>query len=104
MIDVDKTIEATLKTGKVSIGMKQALHAIKTGRARLLIIASNCPARLSGEAQRHAELSNIPRYVYPGSGLDLAAACGKPFSISMLVVRDPGESDVLRLVEGGDVQ
>ncbi|MFQ6095555.1 MAG: 50S ribosomal protein L30e [Candidatus Bathyarchaeia archaeon] len=104
MIDVDKTIKTALNTGKVSIGVEQTLDATKTGRARLLIIASNCPERFREEAQYYAELSNVPWYVYPGSGLDLGVACGKPFGICLMVVRDPGDSDVLRLVEREDVK
>jgi hypothetical protein len=31
--------------------------------------------------------------------LDLAAVCGKPFNVSALSIREPGDSDILKLVE-----
>jgi large subunit ribosomal protein L30e len=32
---------------------------------------------------------------YPGMGVDLGVACGKPFSISALAVLEPGDSEIL---------
>jgi hypothetical protein len=31
--------------------------------------------------------------------LDLAAVCGKPFTISALSIREPGDSEILELTE-----
>jgi hypothetical protein len=31
--------------------------------------------------------------------MDLAAACGKPFTVSALSIREPGDSEILKLTE-----
>jgi large subunit ribosomal protein L30e len=36
---------------------------------------------------------------YRGTSLDLAAVCGKPFSVSALSIREPGDSEILKLME-----
>jgi ribosomal protein L30E len=36
---------------------------------------------------------------YEGSALDLAAVCGKPFSITALSIREPGDSEILKVME-----
>jgi large subunit ribosomal protein L30e len=37
--------------------------------------------------------------IYEGTSLDLGALCGKPFGVSAFVVREPGDSDIMTLVE-----
>jgi len=37
--------------------------------------------------------------VFQGSSLDLGALCERPFPVSAMVVREPGDSEVLKLVE-----
>ena len=41
-IDVNKQIQMAVRTGKVALGVKEALTA-KFAKAKLLILASNCP-------------------------------------------------------------
>lgn len=43
MIDIDKAISLAVKTGKVSFGANMALQNAKTGKAKMIILASNCP-------------------------------------------------------------
>ena len=43
MIDIDKAIAAAVKTGKVSFGTNAALQSAKTGKAKMFILAANCP-------------------------------------------------------------
>jgi large subunit ribosomal protein L30e len=42
--------------------------------------------------------------VYKGSSLDLAAVCGKPFTVSALSIREPGDSEVLKLTETAELE
>jgi ribosomal protein L30E len=41
--------------------------------------------------------------VYRGSSLDLAATCGKPFIVSALSIREPGDSEILKLTETAEL-
>ena len=99
MIDVDKALKILVKTGKVFFGSNQAISKTQSGKAKLLIVASNCPSKVQDKLQKDAQLSNIPIITYSGSGLDLGVACGKPFSVSVLTVRVVGESDILKVLE-----
>jgi large subunit ribosomal protein L30e len=42
--------------------------------------------------------------VYKGTSTDLAMVCGKPFIISALTIRDPGDSDILKLVKATETE
>jgi len=99
MIDVDKAIATAVKTGKVSFGANSAIQNAKTGRAKLIILAANCPEAIREDVEYYSKLSNVFLLTYKGSSLDLAALCGKPFTISALSIREPGDSEILSLTE-----
>jgi large subunit ribosomal protein L30e len=99
MIDIDKAVSTAVKTGKVSFGANSAVQNAQTGKAKLIILAANCPKEVRDDVERYSKLSNLPVITYKGSSLDLAAACGRPFSISALSIREPGDSEILKLME-----
>ena len=98
-MDVNKQIRMAVKTGKVDFGSKTALSSATLGRAKLLILAKNCPQEYRDNIVYDAEHSEIPIYVFQGSSLDLGALCEKPFPVASMVVREPGDSEVLKLAE-----
>ena len=83
-----------MSTGEVRIGLRETRKALADGKARLVIVSSNLPDE---------ELKNLKRdakagfYTFRGTNMDLGFACGKPFSIAVLSVIKPGESDILAL-------
>ena len=99
MVDLEKALRNAVDTGKAYFGYKQALTSAKSGRAELFIIASNCPAKNREELIYWANLSNIKIHLYKGNSKDLGMACGKPFSITNVTIRDAGKSDILKLVD-----
>jgi large subunit ribosomal protein L30e len=99
VIDVDKAIASVVKTGKVSFGADSATQNAKTGKAKMIVIAANCPKNIRDSIEYYSKLSAVPLLVYKGSALDLAAICGKPFTVSALSIREPGDSEILKLTE-----
>jgi large subunit ribosomal protein L30e len=99
MIDVNKAIATTAKTGKIQIGASSALKSIKAKKARLIIVASNCPNSIREDVEYYCKLSEIPVSFYNGSSSDLGAVCGKPFEVSVLTVREEGDSNILKITE-----
>lgn len=104
MIDVDKAILSAVKTGKVSLGAASALQNAQTGKAKLIIVATNCPKTVREDMEYYSKLSKVPLVTYKGSSLDLAAVCGKPFSVSAVSIREPGDSEILKLIETGETE
>jgi large subunit ribosomal protein L30e len=99
VIDVDKAIATAVKTGKVSFGGGSAVQNAKTGRTKMIVMASNCPRNIREDIEYYSKLSKVPFMRYKGSALDLAAVCGKPFTVSALSIREPGDSEILKLTE-----
>jgi len=101
--ELNRSIAIAVKTGKVLFGSNSTIKSIMSGRARLVVIASNCPKDIREKIEYYCKLSEIPLVVYPGTSLDLGSACGKPFLVSALTIRDPGDSDILKFTGGGNV-
>jgi large subunit ribosomal protein L30e len=99
MIDVNKAIASTVKTGKIQFGAKSALDSARTKKAKLIIIASNCPINFREEIELYCKLSQIPLSIYKGTSFDLGAVCGKPFEVSALTIKEPGDSNILKIME-----
>ncbi len=98
MIDIDKAITTAVKTGKVSFGANSAIKNAKTGKVKLIILTSNCPRKVREDVEYYCKLSKVPLVIYKGSSIDLAALCSKPFLVSAVSIREPGDSEVLEFI------
>ncbi len=87
--DLSKVLRSALLTGKVLVGTRQTLNAVKNGKAQAVVVSSGCSGQIMNE------IKGVPVIKYPGLGVDLGVACGKPFSIAALAVIEPGESEIL---------
>ncbi len=99
MIDIDKALASAAKTGKVSFGTNSALLNAKTGKAKMIVLAANCPQNIKDEIEYYGKLSKVPVMTYKGASMDLANVCQKMFIISALSIREPGDSEILKAVE-----
>jgi large subunit ribosomal protein L30e len=99
MIDVDKAIATAVKTGKVSFGSNTALQNAKTGKAKMIVLAANCPKDIKEQVEYYGRISKVPIMTYKGTSIDLAAVCNKLFIISALSIRETGDSEILKLTE-----
>ena len=104
MIDIDKAIAAVVKTGKVSFGANSALQNAKTGKAKMIILAANCPKNIKEQVEYYGKISNVPVLMYKGASMDLAAVCNKLFIISALSIRETGDSEILKAIEINETQ
>jgi large subunit ribosomal protein L30e len=104
MIDVNKAIASAVKTGKVSFGANAALQNAKSGKAKLIILAANCPKSIKDEIEYNCKLSNVPVMMFRGASMDLATVCNKPFVISALSIRETGDSDILKVKESSEME
>jgi len=87
MIDVARALKVAVDTGEVRFGARVVRLAAKAGKARLVVVAANCPEDLSGIGAKV--------FPFPGTNAELGTACGKPFSVSALAIIDPGDSNIL---------
>src|SRR4030043_1431127 len=104
MIDIDKAIATAVKTGKVSFGSNAALQNAKTGKAKMIILAANCPKDIKEQVEYYGKISKVPVLMYKGASMDLAAVCNKLFIISALSIRETGDSEILKAMESSEMK
>lgn len=98
-MDIERGIRVAVDTGKVILGSNKTIQAIKLGNGELVILAANAPKTLKDDVETYARLSDIPVYTFEGSSVELGSICGKPFTVTTLIVQEPGDSNILELKE-----
>lgn len=102
-----------MKSGKFSLGVKSTLKTLRSGKAKLVIIAANCPPLRRSEIEYYAMLGRTAVHHYSGSthafalcptymylyifllgNIDLGTACGRFFRVGVLSITDAGDSDI----------
>lgn len=94
MINIDRALRSSIRTGKVVLGSNLTVEAGVGGQAKLVINAIDCPE----EVARELKEVDVPVYNYSGRGKDLGSACGKPFSVAVLAIIEPGDSEIMALL------
>jgi len=89
-MDVESALRRILKTGKTEFGSKKALGYVEQGKAKAVVVASNCPKGIKDDILHYAKLSETPVVNFEGTAMQLGEVCGKPFLISVLTVLDSG--------------
>jgi large subunit ribosomal protein L30e len=93
MINVDRALRSSIRTGNVMLGSNRTVEAGLDGKAKLIVFALDCPE----DVRMKLETLDLPVYSYQGKGKDLGSACGKPFSVAALAVIEPGDSEIMAL-------
>ncbi|CEJ60149.1 60S ribosomal protein [Penicillium cataractarum] len=84
-----------MKSGKVTMGSKSTMKTLRSGKAKLVLIAGNCPPLRKSELEYYAMLAKVPVHHFNGNNIELGTACGKLFRCSTMAVLDAGDSDIL---------
>lgn len=96
---INSKLALVMKSGKYSLGYKSVLKNLRQARAKLIIIASNCPPLRRSEIEYYSMLSRTTVHHYSGNNIDLGTACGKYFRVGCLCVTDPGDSDIIQDIQ-----
>jgi len=99
---INSRLSLVMKSGKFTLGYKSVLKSLRSGKSKLVIISSNTPPIRKSEIEYYAMLAKTGVHHYGGNNIDLGTACGKYFRVSALSITDPGDSDIIRTMPGGD--
>ncbi|KAJ3100756.1 60S ribosomal protein L30 [Physocladia obscura] len=92
---INSRLALVMKSGKYTLGYKSTLKTIRSGKAKLLLIAGNCPPLRKSELEYYAMLSKTAVHHYTGNNIDLGTACGKYFRVGVISIIDAGDSDII---------
>ncbi|PKX99881.1 L30e-like protein [Aspergillus campestris IBT 28561] len=92
---INSRLALVMKSGKVTLGYKSTIKTLRSGKAKLVIIAANTPPLRKSELEYYAMLAKAPVHHFAGNNIELGTACGKLFRTSTMTVLDAGDSDIL---------
>ena len=87
---INSRLQLVMKSGKYVLGYKQTLKMIRQGKAKLVILANNCPALRKSEIEYYAMLAKTGVHHYSGNNIELGTASGKYYRVCTLAIVDPG--------------
>ena len=95
-MDLQRQLRIAIETGDVTIGLRESMKAVKTGKTKLIITASN----MSEEGYKlikEAKIKKIPLFNSKWNNIDFGLVCGRKHPILLLTVRKQGDSEILDL-------
>ncbi len=95
MADLANDIRLAVDSGETALGINKVIDSIKDNTAKLVIAASVNKADALQDVMHLAKISNLSVMSFEGNSLELGAICGKPFSVSVLSIIKPGNSNIL---------
>ena len=95
-MDLQRQLRIAIETGDVTIGLKESMKAVKTGKTKLIITASNLSDE-GNELIKEAQIKNIPVFNSKWDNIDLGLVCRRKHPVLLLAVRKPGDSEILDL-------
>ncbi|KAL7421806.1 60S ribosomal protein L30 [Cryptotrichosporon argae] len=94
---INSRLQLVVKSGKFTLGYKQALKGLRNGKSKLILISKNCPPLRKSELEYYAMLSKTAVHHYDGSNVDLGTAAGKLYRVGVMSIQDAGDSDLLEV-------
>ncbi|WWC61827.1 60S ribosomal protein eL30 [Kwoniella dejecticola CBS 10117] len=94
---INTRLQLVVKSGKFTLGYKQALKQLRSGKSKLILISKNCPPIRKSELEYYAMLSKTNVHHYDGSNVDLGTAAGKLYRVGVMSIQDAGDSDLLQV-------
>ena len=82
------------------LGYKTVLKTLRSGKAKLILIANNVPPLRKSEIEYYAMLAKTGVHHYTGNNVDLGTACGRFYRVSCLSILDAGDSDIIEKTVG----
>ncbi|XP_006892357.1 PREDICTED: uncharacterized protein LOC102854030 [Elephantulus edwardii] len=95
---INSRFQLVMKSGKYLLSDKLTLKMIRQGKAKLVILANNCPTLKKSEIEYYAVLAKSGVCRYSGNDVELGTACGKYYRVCTLAIIDPSDSDIIRSV------
>merc|ERR1711912_178634 len=99
---INTRLALVMKSGKYQLGYKTTIKSLRQGKAKLILIANNCPALRKSEIEYYAMLAKTGVHHFNGDNNELGTACGKYYRVSALSITDPGDSDIIRSIPGNE--
>jgi large subunit ribosomal protein L30e len=95
MADLANDIRLAVDSGKAVFGVKESVDSIMASKAKVVVVASSNKKDRINDILHLAKFSSVRVVVFQGNPMNLGVVCGKPHSVSVLSIMEPGSSNIL---------
>ena len=92
-------VRQCVDSGKVEFGANTGVKRALAGKAKLVVLAANCPSEVRDDVLRFCKLSSVPTAVFEGTSVELGTVVGRPHPVSVLTVYDFGNSNIMEFAK-----
>jgi large subunit ribosomal protein L30e len=86
-VSLEEEILNANKTGNIILGYRQSRKFIKLNKAKMVVVANNIPEKMRKEIEHNAKVAGIKLEVFDKGSKELGILCGKPYPVSVLVIK-----------------
>lgn len=97
-MNIKKELEVIRRTGKVVLGYRQSYLSVLNRKAKIILIANNCPKELEQKLEIASRITGIPMIKMDINSDEVGYLLGKPFRVAVVSVIDPGSSSIVEEV------
>ncbi len=98
--DLSKAIAMAVRSGQTGMGSKTAIENAIVGKAKAFVVANNCPEDTNLALKHYLKFHPNIKYIETEwHSVELGSMIGRPHSLAVLTVFEPGDSKILELVE-----
>ncbi|MDY6985509.1 MAG: ribosomal L7Ae/L30e/S12e/Gadd45 family protein [Candidatus Thermoplasmatota archaeon] len=90
-MNTEESVRLLVRTGSYVMGEKEVRELIKAQEAKLVIFSK----RFDEELLSMCEKNRIPSIKLARTSMELGVICGKPFPVSVIGVKEEGDSGIL---------
>eukprot|EP00917_Polyrhabdina_sp_WS-2016_P007599 GHVP01017024.1.p1 GENE.GHVP01017024.1~~GHVP01017024.1.p1 ORF type:complete len:109 (-),score=6.31 GHVP01017024.1:144-470(-) len=81
------------KSGKINIGYKTTLKAMRSGKAKVIVVSNNTSPLRRSQLMYYALIGRVAVEMFKGTNNDMGTAFGKKFSVGCAAVTDFGDAE-----------
>lgn len=96
--ELSKAISMAVRSGQTKLGANTALENAKLGKGKAFVVARNAPEHIKLELKHFLKFyPKIKLIEAPWHAIELGSMIGRPHSLSVLTIFEPGDSKILEL-------
>jgi len=86
-MSVEEDVQSANKANRIVLGYRKSRNFIRMNDAKLMVLARNAPEKIKKEMEHDAKIAGVKVKMFDGSSKELGVLCGKPYPVSVLVVK-----------------
>lgn len=96
--DLSKAIAMAVRSGQTGLGSKTAIENAMIGKGKAFVVANNAPENVKLALKHYLKFYPKIKYIETDvNTMELGSMIGRPHSLAVLTVFEPGDSKILEL-------